>query len=159
MFNMNQLDMMRESSICRNMSFNVISNKQFNMSAYSILPYHRMCMQVFYLDLKGIDTVAIDIETYDPNLKTKGLGDIRFFHKEHDEWPKDRFLSDTGIIKSKLSIQFIWKYIYTEFLFRLLNNAECYFVICSYVCILPYYSFSSQDAIIIPQFMDKVNLV
>ena len=36
-----------------------------------------MCNTPEHLDLKGIDTVAIDIETYDPNLKTKGLGAIR----------------------------------------------------------------------------------
>ena len=36
-----------------------------------------MCNTPEDLDLKGIDTVAIDIETYDPNLKTKGLGAIR----------------------------------------------------------------------------------
>jgi len=36
-----------------------------------------MCNTPDDLDLKGIDTVAIDIETYDPNLKTKGLGAIR----------------------------------------------------------------------------------
>ena len=29
------------------------------------------------LDLTDIDIVAIDLETYDPNLKTKGLGAIR----------------------------------------------------------------------------------
>ena len=29
------------------------------------------------LNLKGINTVAIDIESYDPNLKTKGSGAIR----------------------------------------------------------------------------------
>jgi len=29
------------------------------------------------LDLTGVDTVAIDLETYDPNLKTKGLGAVR----------------------------------------------------------------------------------
>jgi len=33
--------------------------------------------QVTDLDLTGIDTVAIDLETYDPNLKTKGLGAVR----------------------------------------------------------------------------------
>ena len=33
--------------------------------------------QLSELDLTGIDTVAIDLETYDPNLKTKGLGAIR----------------------------------------------------------------------------------
>ena len=36
-----------------------------------------MCNTPEDLDLDGIDTVAIDIETYDPNLKTKGLGAIR----------------------------------------------------------------------------------
>jgi len=36
-----------------------------------------MCKTPEDLDLTGIDTVAIDIETYDPNLKTKGLGAIR----------------------------------------------------------------------------------
>ena len=36
-----------------------------------------MCNAPEDLDLKGIDTVAVDIETYDPNLKTKGLGAIR----------------------------------------------------------------------------------
>jgi len=33
--------------------------------------------QLTDLDLTGIDTVAIDLETYDPNLKTKGLGAVR----------------------------------------------------------------------------------
>ena len=36
-----------------------------------------MCNTPEDLNLKDIDTVAIDIETYDPNLKTKGLGAIR----------------------------------------------------------------------------------
>ena len=36
-----------------------------------------MCNTPEDLDLKGIDTVAVDLETYDPNLKTKGLGAIR----------------------------------------------------------------------------------
>ena len=36
-----------------------------------------MCNTPEDLDLKGISTVAVDIETYDPNLKTKGLGAIR----------------------------------------------------------------------------------
>ena len=36
-----------------------------------------MCNTPEDLDLKGINTVAVDIETYDPNLKTKGLGAIR----------------------------------------------------------------------------------
>jgi len=36
-----------------------------------------MCKTPEDLDLTGIDTVAVDLETYDPNLKTKGLGAIR----------------------------------------------------------------------------------
>ena len=36
-----------------------------------------MCNTPEDLNLDGIDTVAIDIETYDPNLKTKGSGAIR----------------------------------------------------------------------------------
>ena len=38
-----------------------------------------MCIipQLTDLDLEDIDIVAIDLETYDPNLKTKGLGAIR----------------------------------------------------------------------------------
>jgi len=36
-----------------------------------------MCNTPEDLDLNGIDTVAIDIETYDPNLKSKGSGAIR----------------------------------------------------------------------------------
>ena len=30
-----------------------------------------MCKTPEDLDLDGIDTVAVDLETYDPNLKTK----------------------------------------------------------------------------------------
>jgi DNA polymerase I-like protein with 3'-5' exonuclease and polymerase domains len=36
-----------------------------------------MCNSPEDLDLKNVDTVAVDIETYDPNLKTKGSGAIR----------------------------------------------------------------------------------
>jgi len=36
-----------------------------------------MCNTPEDLDLQNVDTVAIDLETYDPNLKTKGLGAIR----------------------------------------------------------------------------------
>ena len=36
-----------------------------------------MCKTPEGLDLDGITTVAVDLETYDPNLKTKGLGAIR----------------------------------------------------------------------------------
>jgi len=36
-----------------------------------------MCKTPEDLNLEGVDTVAIDIETYDPNLKTKGSGAIR----------------------------------------------------------------------------------
>ena len=33
--------------------------------------------QLIDLDLKGIDTVAVDLETYDPDLKDKGSGAVR----------------------------------------------------------------------------------
>jgi len=36
-----------------------------------------MCNTPEDLNLKNINTVALDVETYDPNLKTKGLGAIR----------------------------------------------------------------------------------
>ena len=36
-----------------------------------------MCNTPEDLNFDNVDTVAIDIETYDPNLKTKGLGAIR----------------------------------------------------------------------------------
>ena len=38
-----------------------------------------MCVvpDISELDLKGIDTIAIDLETYDPSLKKKGSGSIR----------------------------------------------------------------------------------
>ena len=36
-----------------------------------------MCNTPEDLNLNGVDTVAVDIETYDPNLKSKGLGAIR----------------------------------------------------------------------------------
>ena len=36
-----------------------------------------MCNTPEDLDLQNVDTVAIDLETYDPNLKTKGLGAVR----------------------------------------------------------------------------------
>ena len=38
-----------------------------------------MCVvpDISELDLKGIDTIAIDLETYDPSLKKKGSGAIR----------------------------------------------------------------------------------
>ena len=36
-----------------------------------------MCKTPEDLDLNGITTVAVDLETYDPNLKKKGLGAIR----------------------------------------------------------------------------------
>ena len=38
-----------------------------------------MCVppELVDLDLKGIDIVAVDLETYDPDLKNKGSGAIR----------------------------------------------------------------------------------
>ena len=50
--------------------------------------------QLTDLDLTGIDTVAIDLETYDPNLKTKGLGAIR----------KDGFVCGIAIATKKQTL-------------------------------------------------------
>ena len=59
-----------------------------------------MCKHPEDLDLKGIDTVAIDIETYDPNLKTKGLGAIR----------KDGFITGVAVATGKDTVYFSLKH-------------------------------------------------
>ena len=55
-----------------------------------------MCDHPIDLDLKGVDTVAIDIETYDPNLKTKGLGAIR----------NDGFITGIAVATGKETVYF-----------------------------------------------------
>ena len=55
-----------------------------------------MCKRPEDLDLEGIDTVAIDIETYDPNLKTKGLGAVR----------KDGFITGVAVATGKDTVYF-----------------------------------------------------
>ena len=55
-----------------------------------------MCNTPEDLDLNDIDTVAIDIETYDPNLKTKGLGAIR----------KDGFICGIAVATKKETAYF-----------------------------------------------------
>jgi DNA polymerase I-like protein with 3'-5' exonuclease and polymerase domains len=56
-----------------------------------------MCIpEVADLDLKEIDTIAIDLETYDPNLKTKGSGAIR----------KDGFVCGIAVATSKQKLYF-----------------------------------------------------
>jgi len=52
--------------------------------------------QLTDLDLTGIDTVAVDLETYDPNLKTKGLGAVR----------KDGFVCGIAIATKKQTLYF-----------------------------------------------------
>jgi DNA polymerase I-like protein with 3'-5' exonuclease and polymerase domains len=52
--------------------------------------------QLTDLDLTGIDTVAIDLETYDPNLKTKGVGAVR----------KDGFVCGIAIATKKKTLYF-----------------------------------------------------
>ena len=52
------------------------------------------------LDLEGVDTVAIDIETYDPNLKTKGLGAIR----------QDGFITGVAVATGKDTVYFSLKH-------------------------------------------------
>ena len=55
-----------------------------------------MCKTPEDLDLQGVDTVAIDIETYDPNLKTKGLGAIR----------NDGYITGVAVATGKDSVYF-----------------------------------------------------
>jgi DNA polymerase I-like protein with 3'-5' exonuclease and polymerase domains len=55
-----------------------------------------MCNSPKDLDLENINTVAIDIETYDPNLKTKGLGAIR----------RDGFICGVAIATDKDTVYF-----------------------------------------------------
>ena len=55
-----------------------------------------MCDMPDDLDLQDVDTVAIDIETYDPNLKTKGLGAIR----------KDGFITGVSVATGKDTVYF-----------------------------------------------------
>tara|TARA_R110002012_G_scaffold7637_1_gene35577 strand:- start:1169 stop:3217 length:2049 start_codon:yes stop_codon:yes gene_type:complete len=55
-----------------------------------------MCSTPKDLDLQDVDVVAIDIETYDPNLKTKGLGAIR----------KDGFITGVAVATGKETVYF-----------------------------------------------------
>ncbi len=59
-----------------------------------------MCKHPIDLDLEGVDTVAIDIETYDPNLKTKGLGAIR----------QDGFITGVAVATGKDTVYFSIKH-------------------------------------------------
>jgi len=55
-----------------------------------------MCNTPKDLDLQDVNVVAIDIETYDPNLKTKGLGAIR----------KDGFITGVAVATGKDTVYF-----------------------------------------------------
>ena len=59
-----------------------------------------MCKHPIDLDLKDVDTVAIDIETWDPNLKTKGLGAIR----------NDGFITGVAVATGKDTVYFSLKH-------------------------------------------------
>ena len=59
-----------------------------------------MCKHPIDLDLEGVDTVAIDIETSDPNLKTKGLGAIR----------QDGFITGVAVATGKDTVYFSLKH-------------------------------------------------
>jgi DNA polymerase I-like protein with 3'-5' exonuclease and polymerase domains len=59
-----------------------------------------MCKHPIDLDLEGVDTVAIDIETSDPNLKTKGLGAIR----------NDGFIAGVAVATGKDTVYFSLKH-------------------------------------------------
>ena len=52
--------------------------------------------QLTDLDLTDIDTVAVDLETYDPNLKSKGLGAVR----------KDGFVTGIAIATKNQTLYF-----------------------------------------------------
>ncbi len=56
------------------------------------------------LDLKNIDTVAVDLETYDPDLKNKGSGAIR----------GNGFVCGIAIATSKQTLYFPIKHIQTD---------------------------------------------
>ena len=59
--------------------------------------------QLSDLDLTGIDTVAIDLETYDPNLKTKGVGAIR---SNGGRVAKEGFVTGIAIATKKQTLYF-----------------------------------------------------
>ena len=59
-----------------------------------------MCKSPEDLDLENINTVAVDIETYDPNLKTKGLGAVR----------KDGFICGIAVATGKETCYFPLKH-------------------------------------------------
>ena len=59
--------------------------------------------QLSELDLTDIDTVAIDLETYDPNLKTKGLGAIR---SDGGRIAKEGFVTGIAIATKKQTLYF-----------------------------------------------------
>ena len=56
------------------------------------------------LDLKGIDTVAVDLETYDPDLKNKGSGAVR----------GNGFVCGIAIATSKQTLYFPLKHVMTD---------------------------------------------
>ena len=76
-----------------------------------------MCKSPEDLDLENINTVAVDIETYDPNLKTKGLGAIR----------KDGFICGIAVATGKETSYFSLKHsdndnLNTEKIWKTLNE-------------------------------------
>ena len=56
------------------------------------------------LDLKGVDTVAVDLETYDPDLKNKGSGAVR----------GNGFVCGIAIATSKQTLYFPLKHVMTD---------------------------------------------
>ena len=59
--------------------------------------------QLSELDLTAMDTVAIDLETDDPTLKTKGLGEIR---ADGCKKAKEEFETDIPIAQKKHILYF-----------------------------------------------------
>ena len=56
------------------------------------------------LDLKGVDTVAVDLETYDPDLKNKGSGAVR----------GNGFVCGIAIATGKQTLYFPLKHVMTD---------------------------------------------
>ncbi len=71
-----------------------------------------MCNTPEDLDLSGIDTVAVDIETYDPNLKTKGSGAIR----------KDGFICGIAVATEKDTAYFPLRHSDTDIDYERINK-------------------------------------
>ena len=71
--------------------------------------------QLTDLDLTDIDTVAIDLETYDPNLKSKGLGAVRkrwFCNRCSNSYKKQTlYFPIAHAMTDNLNVNDTWEYL------------------------------------------------